>query len=57
MIQMDDFSVPGQPNGFGLYPSPCETTQCRHGSTLTGVTRQLPGTREAASISYDSHDR
>jgi gamma-glutamyltranspeptidase/glutathione hydrolase/leukotriene-C4 hydrolase len=21
--KMDDFSVPGTPNGFGLWPSPC----------------------------------
>lgn len=22
--EMDDFSTPGTPNAFGLYPSPCE---------------------------------
>ncbi len=23
--EMDDFSVPGTPNGFGLWPSPCKS--------------------------------
>ena len=30
--QMDDFSTPGTPNAFGLYPSPCECD--RHGIEL-----------------------
>ena len=29
IIQMDDFSIPGVPNGFGLYPSPCKMIRCR----------------------------
>lgn len=25
--EMDDFSVPGTPNAFGLWPSPCELSK------------------------------
>lgn len=57
MVQMDDFSVPGNPNGFGLYPSPCKMVRSRRGSALTGVARQLSRTGEAAAIVYSPHDR
>lgn len=27
VCKMDDFSIPGVANAFGLWPSPCETTR------------------------------
>ena len=39
LVQMDDFSIPGAPNGFGLYPSPCKISWWQCGSRLTCVTR------------------
>lgn len=32
--EMDDFSTPGFPNGFGLWPSPCAS---RHMEQKSGV--------------------
>lgn len=32
---MDDFSTPGVPNGFGLWPSPCELLAVGHVPGLT----------------------
>lgn len=29
--EMDDFSIPGVPNAFGLWPSPCKVFADRHG--------------------------
>ena len=54
---MDDFSVPGHPNGFGLYPSPCKMTLRMYGSALTDVIRQLPRTREATAVIYNPRNR
>lgn len=28
--KMDDFSIPGHPNGFGLWPSPCTQFLSHH---------------------------
>ena len=33
--EMDDFSIPGVPNAFGLWPSPCKVLADRHGYVLT----------------------
>lgn len=35
--QMDDFSTPGFPNGFGLWPSPCKRWDLLHVGNYTYI--------------------
>lgn len=55
LVQMDDFSTPGIPNGFGLYPSPCKMIKWWYGPVLTDIIRQLPRAGEATAIVHGSN--
>jgi len=33
--EMDDFAVPGVPNDFGLYPSPCKFNSACHSDIVS----------------------
>jgi gamma-glutamyltranspeptidase/glutathione hydrolase/leukotriene-C4 hydrolase len=53
LVQMDDFSKPGLPNHFGLWPSPCKHPSRRDGFLLSLVLDNYPapGKRPLSSVS------
>jgi len=49
---MDDFAIPGVPNGFGLWPSPCKSLAIGHvpGLTIGSDNYPEPGKRPLSSV-------